>query len=134
MIIANKDVIALNQDTLGIQAKRIYCSIDNTNPDTAYIANNNRVDILVKPLANGDIAMSFINLSDSRDTKEHSVDVSRIIDYIGHKIIDAEKFKNAASYYLKNLWTGEVTTNISRTFSVTGIDAYDNVTIRVTPV
>jgi alpha-galactosidase len=134
MIIANKDVIALNQDTLGIQAKRIYCSIDNTNPDTAYIANNNRVDILVKPLANGDIAMSFINLSDSRDTKEHSVDVSRIIDYIGHKIIDAEKFINAASYSLKNLWTGEVTTNISRTFSVTGIDAYDNVTIRVTPV
>ena len=134
MIIANKDVIALNQDTLGIQAKRIYCSIDNTNPDTAYIANNNRVDILVKPLANGDIAMSFINLSDSRDTKEHSVDVSRIIDYIGHKMIDAEKFKNAASYYLKNLWTGEVTTNISRTFSVTGIDAYDNVTISVTPV
>lgn len=134
MIIANKDVIALNQDTLGIQAKRIYCSIDNTNPDTAYIANNNRVDILVKPLANGDIAMSFINLSDSRDTKEHSVDVSRIVDYIGHKIIDAEKFKKAASYYLKDLWTGEVTTNISRTFSVTGIDAYDNVTIRVTPV
>ncbi|RCW42467.1 alpha-galactosidase [Paenibacillus prosopidis] len=134
MIIANKDVIALNQDTLGIQAKRIYCSIDNTNPDTAYIANNNRVDILVKPLANGDIAISFINLSDSRETKEHSVDVSRIIDYIGHKIIDAEKFKNAASYSLKDLWTGEVTTNISRTFSVTGIDAYDNVTIRVTPV
>lgn len=133
-IIANKDAIALNQDPLGIQAKRIYCSIDNTNPDTAYIANNNRVDILVKPLANGDIAMSFINLSDSRDTKEHSVDVSRIIDYIGHNIIDAEKFKNAASYYLKNLWTGEVTTNISRTFSVTGIEAYDNVTIRVTPV
>lgn len=134
MIIANKDVIALNQDTLGIQAKRIYCSIDNTNPDTAYIANNNRVDILVKPLANGDIAMSFINLSDSRDTKEHSVDVSRIIDYIGHKIIDAEKFKNAASYYLKNLWTGEVTTNTSGIFTVTGIDAYDNVTLRVTPI
>lgn len=134
MIIANKDVIALNQDTLGIQAKRIYCSIDNTNPDTAYITNNNRVDILVKPLANGDIALSFINLSDSRDTKEHSVDVSRIIEYIGHKMIDTGKFKNAASYYQKDLWTGEVTTNISRTFSVTGIDAYDNVTIRVTPV
>lgn len=134
MIIANKDVIALNQDTLGIQAKRIYCSIDNTNPDTAYIANNNRVDILVKPLANGDIALSFINLSDSRDTKEHSVDVSRIIDYMGHKIMDVEKFKNAASYCLKDLWKGEVTTNNSRTFSVTGIDAHDNITLRVTPV
>lgn len=134
MIIANKEVIALNQDPLGIQAKRIYCSIDNTNPDTAYIANTNRVDILVKPLANGDIAISFINLSDTRDTTEHSVDVSRIIDYLGHKMVDAEKFKHAASYSLKDLWTGEVTTSISRTFSVTGIDAYDNVTIRVNPV
>lgn len=134
MIMANKDVIALNQDPLGIQAKRIYCSIDNTNPDTAYIANTNRVDILVKPLANGDIAISFINLSDTRDTTEHFVDVSRIIDYLGHKMMDAEKFKNAASYRLKDLWTGEVTTSISKTFSVTGIDAYDNVTLRVTPV
>lgn len=134
MIIANKEVIALNQDPLGIQAKRVYCSIDNAHPDTAYIANNNRVDILVKPLANGDIAISFINLSDSRDTKEHSVEVSRIINYIGHKMIDAEKFKHAASYSLKDLWTGEVTTNHSRTFSVTGIEAYDNITLRVTPV
>ncbi|MCR2804407.1 alpha-galactosidase [Paenibacillus soyae] len=133
-IIANKEVIALNQDPLGIQAKRIYCSIDNTNPDTAYIANTNRVDILAKPLANGDLAISFINLSDSRDTKEHSVDVSRIIDYLRHKMVDAETFKHAASYGLKDLWTGEVTTSISKTFSVTGIDAYDNVTLRVTPL
>lgn len=134
MIIANIEVIALNQDPLGIQAKRIYCSIDNAHPDTAYIANNNRVDILVKPLANGDIAISFINLSDSRETKELSVDVSRIIDYVGHKMVDAETFKHAASYSLKDLWTGEVTTNHSRTFSVAGIDAYDNITLRVTPV
>lgn len=133
-IIANKDIIALNQDALGIQAKRVYCSIDNTNPDTAYIANNNRIDILAKPLSNGDIALSFINLSDSRDTKEHSVDVSRIIDYIGHKMVDADKFKNASSYHITDLWTGEGTTNTSRTFSVTGIDAYDNVTVIVTPV
>lgn len=133
-IIANKDVIALNQDALGIQAKRIYCSIDHANPDTAYITNTDRVDILAKPLANGDLALSFINLSDARDTEEHSVDVSRILDYIGHKMIDADKFKNAASYSLKDLWTGEVSTNISGIFSVAGIEAYDNITIRVTPV
>lgn len=133
-IIANKEVIDLNQDPLGVQAKRIYCSIDHDNPDTAYIANINRVDILAKPLANGDMAISFINLSDSKDTKMHSVDVSRIIDYLGHKMVDAEKFKHAASYCLKDLWTGEVTMRISETFSVTGIDAYDNVTLRVTPV
>lgn len=133
-IIANQDLIALNQDALGIQAKRIYCSIDNTNPDTAYVANNNRIDILVKPLMDGDIALSFYNLSDSKDTKEHSVDVNRIISYMGHKMVDTEKFKNASSYRLKDLWSGEVTKNTSGIFSVTDIDAYDNVTLRVTPV
>lgn len=133
-IIANKDVIALNQDMLGIQAKRIYCSADNINPDTAYITNHNRIDILAKPLSNGAIALSFINLSSLKDTKEHSVDVNRIIHYIGHKMINADKFKNASSYNIVDLWTGEHTTSTSKVFSVTDIDAYDNVTIRVTPV
>ena len=133
-IIANKDLISLNQDALGIQAKRIYCSADNTNPDTAYITNNNRIDILAKPLINGDIALSFINLSSSRDTKEHSVDARRIIDYIGHKMIDVDKFENAQSYYVTDLWTGEHTKNTSRIFSVTGINAYHNVTVRITPI
>jgi alpha-galactosidase len=84
-VIANKDLITLNQDALGIQAKRIYCSIDNTNPDTAYVANNNRVDILVKPLSNGDIALSFINLSDRVDTNEHSIDEAALLVILGIK-------------------------------------------------
>ena len=132
-IIANRELIALNQDTLGIQAKRIYCSIEPDNPDTAYVVNNNRVDILAKPLANGDIALSFINLSDERDEEEHAVDVERIIEYIGHKMIDADKFKNASGYKIKDLWTGETTESNSGVFSVKGIDAHDNLTIRVTP-
>jgi alpha-galactosidase len=133
-IIANKDVIALNQDALGIQAKRLYCSINNTNPDKVYITNNNRVDILAKPLVNGAVALSFINLSDKRDAKEHSVNVSRIIDYIGHKMVNADQFQNARCYKITDLWTGEHTMNTSRFFSITGIDAYDNVTVRITPV
>ena len=133
-IIANKDIIALNQDMLGIQAKRIYCSTDHTNPDTAYIANNNRVDILAKPLSNGDIALSFINLSDSSNIEEHSVEVSHIIKYIGHKMVHADLFEKAASYFITDLWTGEDTTNTSGIFSVAGMDAYDNVTIRVSPI
>lgn len=133
-IIANHEVIALNQDALGVQAKRIYCSIDNDNPDTAYVTNNNRVDILAKPLANGDIALSFINLSASRDTEEHSVDVSHIINAIGHKMVDTDKFNNAAAYRIKDIWTGEEETNTSKIFSVKGIDEYDNVTLRITPI
>lgn len=133
-VIANKDLIALNQDVLGIQAKRVYCSIDQENPDTAYVANNNRVDILVKPLTDGDISLSFINLSDSRDTKEYSIDVSCIMKFIGNKMVDADKFKNALSYNIKDLWSGEITKNTSGIFSVTDIDAYGNTTFRVTPV
>ena len=132
-IIANRELIALNQDALGIQAKRIYCSIEPDNPDTAYVVNNDRVDILAKPLANGDIALSFINLSDERDEEEHAVDVERIIEYIGHKMIDADKFKNASGYRIKDLWTGETTESNSGVFSVKGIDAHDNLTIRITP-
>lgn len=132
-IIANRELIVLNQDALGIQAKRIYCSIEPDNPDTAYVVNNDRVDILAKPLANGDIALSFINLSDERDEEEHAVDVERIIEYIGHKMIDADKFKNASGYRIKDLWTGETTESNSGVFSVKGIDAHDNLTIRITP-
>lgn len=132
-IIANKDLIDLNQDELGIQAKRIYCSLDNTNPDTEYITNHDRVDILAKPLSNGDIALSFINLKDQEDNEEHSVDVSTIIKYLGHKMVDSNKFENASSYTIRDLWTGEETNNYSGTFAIKAIAAYDNVTIRVTP-
>ena len=132
-IIANKDLIALNQDELGIQAKRIYCSLDNANPDTEYITNHDRVDILAKPLSNGDIALSFINLKDEEDSEGHSVDVSTIIKYLGHKMVDSDKFENASSYKIRDLWTGEETNNSSGTFAIETIDAYDNVTIRVTP-
>lgn len=133
-IIANKELIALNQDALGIQAKRIFCSIVDDKPDTTYVTNNKRVDILAKPLANGDIALSFINLSDFRFDGEYSVDVSRIISCIGHKMPASDKFKNASGYSLRNLWTGELTKSSSGVFSVKGIDAYDNVTFRITPV
>jgi alpha-galactosidase len=133
-IIANKELIALNQDVLGIQAKRVYCSIENENPDTAYVTNNNRVDILAKPLANGDIALSFLNLSDVGDTNGYTIDVSRIIRYIGHKMVDPDQFKNASSYIITDLWSDEVTKNTSGVFSVAEIGAYDNVTLRITPV
>lgn len=133
-IIANRELVALNQDALGIQSKRIYSSINNSNPDTNYITNNDRVDILVKPLIDGDIALCFVNLSDTRDSKEHLVRVDHILKFIGHKMADANRFHNADSFSIKDLWTGEVTRITSGVFSVKGIDAYDNVTIRVTPL
>ena len=48
-IISNTAVIALNQDSLGIQAKRIYTT-KAVAPDTTYIRDNDRIDVLAKPL------------------------------------------------------------------------------------
>jgi alpha-galactosidase len=111
-IIANKDIVDLNQDPLGIQAKRIYCSASSAsaNPDTTYLnsANDNlRIDVLAKPLANGDVALSFINVGAS-GSRTASVDVNRIIQYIGSKMVNAQTFNSSDLFFIKDLWTKEV--------------------------
>lgn len=133
-IIANRAVIALNQDALGIQAKRIWCSIDREHPDTTYITDNDRVDILAKPLADGSAALCFINLSGRRFERETAVCADDIIRYIGHKMADKERFKNAQRYQVEDLWTGDRTENTNGCFFIKGLDAYDSVTYRVTPI
>ena len=90
-IISNKELIALNQDSLGIQAKRVFCSLNPENPDTSYIVDNNRVDILAKPLADGSLALSFINLSGERKG-EYRVNAMDLIRKIGDKMINQDTF------------------------------------------
>lgn len=51
-ILLNKEVIALNQDTLGKQAERM--------------VNNNHWTLLLKPLSNGDYAIALLNRGDTR--------------------------------------------------------------------
>ena len=59
-IIANRALIALNQDALGIQAKRIFTTaeLSGETADLAYITDCDRVDILAKPLSDGSLALS----------------------------------------------------------------------------
>ena len=133
-IIANTDAIALNQDPLGIQAKRIYSSAIPNNPDTSYTEITDRVDILAKPLANGDVALSFINIKQTDDSKTYSVDVDKIMSFIGNKMADKEKFENAEGYVVKDIWSKETTLNTDGVFSVSGLAACDNVTIRISPL
>lgn len=132
-IIANRDVIALNQDALGVQAKRIYSSILTSAPDTTYTEDNNRVDILAKPLANGDVALSFFNLSQCADSNAYSVSVDDIVSFIGAKMTNSEEFKNAAGYVVKDLWTKETSHNADGVFTVSGLDGCDSVAVRITP-
>ena len=132
-IISNKELIALNQDSLGIQAKRVFCSLNPENPDTSYIVDNNRVDILAKPLADGSLAVSFINLSGERKG-EYRVNAMDLIRKIGDKMINQDTFAQAEEYRVLDLWSEQVTVNATGSFGVDELTPYDSVTIRVTPV
>lgn len=132
-IIANEQVIALNQDALGVQAKRIYSTVSE-KPDTEYLRDMDRVDILAKPLADGSVAVSFINVSEHKKTGSFVTDVATIVKYIGHKMVNKEVFENAGTYRLTDLWTGESVTVQGKTFEVKELEGCDNITYRVVPV
>lgn len=138
--IANKNLIDLNQDKLGIQAKRVQCTVETeggkkmiANPDTEYVRDKVRVDILAKPLADGSVAVSFINISDKDWTEKVSIDVKTIVDAIGSKMCDMDAFANAASYKVTDLWNGEETV-CEGMIAVDSMEACGNVTVKVSPV
>ena len=133
-IIANEDLIALDRDPLGVQAKRIFTTYECSEPDKEYIRDNNRIDILAKPLANGDIALGFFNLSKDIRTDDPSVTADQIMNKIGGKAVNNELFESAKRYIIKDLYTGEVTETESNVFSAGILGACDSKVIRITPV
>ena len=132
-VIANEGLIALNQDALGIPAKRIFTSVSTDTPDTDYIREYDRVDILAKPLADGGVALSFINVSQEQMNGGYGVETADILKYIGHKMQNRDTFAGAGSYHVTNLWTGESETNTTGRFQVEALEACDNVTIKIMP-
>ena len=133
-IFTNEELIALDQDPLGIQAKRIFTTYECDEPDKEYIRDNNRIDILAKPLANGDIALGFFNLSQEKKTDDPSVSVDQILSKIGSKAAGKDLFANAKKYVIKDLYTGEVTETEIKVFSAGILDACDSKVIRITPL
>ena len=127
-IIANKDIIALNQDALGIQAKRVYSSLAKEAPDKEYIRDINRVDILCKPLTGNRFALSFINVSEKDKNESYSIKICDLKKALGDWIYKCDK------YQVKDLWTGEITENTNGVFEVNGLRACDNVTLEISPV
>ncbi|MBP3579091.1 MAG: alpha-galactosidase, partial [Lachnospiraceae bacterium] len=130
-IIANKKLIALNQDALGIQAKRIYTTIETDTPDTDYITNHNRCDVLAKPLADGDVALCFINVNDQPWEGELTISAELIVKLLGHKMVNAEQFAKAKTFEVTDLWSGETTQNTTGNFTVAKLAGCENVTLRV---
>ena len=133
-IITNKDIIALNQDELGVQAKRVWSSLADKDADKIYLMDHNRVDILAKPLADGDIAVTFINLAGKDVTNKIDISLDNILEYIEDKMADAESFKGAQSYKIKDLWEGEERSLSDKVIAVDELKAHDNVTLRVSPI
>lgn len=143
-IISNQAVIDLNQDALGVQSKRIWSSKmtdasyiesfgEDAAPDKAYIRDNDRVDVLAKPLSDGSVALSFLNISQEAKEEGYQVDKALIASFIGEKMKDCDSFLNAKSYTVMDLWTGETTENADGVFAVKSLQACDNVTIKVVP-
>ncbi len=129
-IIANKDVIDLNQDALGIQAKRIFASNCPDDPDTTYITDNDRWDVVVKPLSDGSVAVSFFNMSD-HEFNDISIDITLIDKYLSHKIKDPKTFFSAKEYRCINLWTKETGTVKDKKLTVKTLSSHDNYTVRL---
>jgi len=126
-IITNKDVISLNQDSLGIQAKRVFCSLAKQSPDKEYIRDIDRVDILCKPLSEKRFALSFINVGLSDKYEKYCISISDLKKFLGDKIFEGN------SYIVKDVWAGESSENTTGIFEVCGLKACDNVTLIVTP-
>ncbi len=112
-ILTNKELIALDQDALGVEAFRYY-AFDG-------------IEIWVKPLANNELAVCFLNRSDhpqtiSYDWKDHAIN-----DAVSNTSFD---FKQT-SYKLRDLWLKKDVGNTGKTFKQT-IGADDVVVLRLT--
>ncbi|MBO4533993.1 MAG: glycoside hydrolase family 27 protein [Treponema sp.] len=125
-IIANHELIALNQDALGVQAKRILTTGDcgGLAPDKAYIEDIDRVDVLAKPLSDGGFALSFINVSEKDWEQPLSVNIEQIEKTL-------EKKYAADKYSVKDLWSGETWEKITGLFGIERLGACDCVVLKV---
>ena len=112
-ILTNKDVIAINQDALGVQGLR-YNVKDSAETWT-------------KPLANGDWAVTFLNRNKS---KSISIDMdwkkNVMTDTLSKRSLDA----NAVTYAIKNLWTKQELGNTGKPLRAT-VPPHDVLVLRL---
>jgi alpha-galactosidase len=80
------------------------------------------VDILVKPLSDGGAAISFINVSERKQTSDFSITAS---DIPFASFIKGDKYK------VTNLWTGEEWDTNEQVFKVSELAACDCYTIKI---
>ncbi|MBX9853065.1 MAG: glycoside hydrolase family 27 protein [Cytophagaceae bacterium] len=111
-ILTNKEVIAIDQDPLGIQGFK-YKTIDS-------------VEIWFKPLEKGDWAVCFLNRKNVADGIEFDWKENSVTDSLFHKEVN---FK-AVTYKIRNLWLKKGQGTTGKIFKTT-LDAHDVVMLRL---
>jgi len=112
-ILTNKDIIALDQDPLGIEAFRFY-AFDG-------------IEIWVKPLANNELAVCFLNRSDHPQTINYNWKEHAIKDAVSNTGFDFSQ----TTYKLRDLWSKKDAGTTAKLFSKL-IPADDVVVLRLT--
>ena len=84
-IVTNKHLIAIDQDSLGKSAKRI--------------KKGGGIDVLARPLSNGDVALCFLNKSSSNKSISFELDTLCDDEYLD--------FSKSGAYQIHNLWSDE---------------------------
>jgi alpha-galactosidase len=87
-VLTNKDVLAVDQDSLGVQGLK-------------FNDNENGVETWVKPLKNGDWAICFLNKSEQKQKIDFDWAKKYIADDISKKTLNT----NETTYSIKDLWT-----------------------------
>lgn len=114
-ILMNKEVIALNQDSLGIQALK-YAAKDS-------------LETWVKPLKGGDWAVTFLNRRSTPQPIDFDWQNQVVNDDVSKATLDARK----TVYKMRNLWTKKDAGDTKKPFRTT-VPPHDVVTLRLTAV
>jgi alpha-galactosidase len=111
-ILTNKELIAVNQDKLGIQGFK-YSSEDG-------------LEVWVKPLSDNNWAITFVNRSDV--TKKVNFDWKKQL--IKDTDFNLEANFNTTSYKIKNLWENKEAGNTKKAF-VANLASHDVITLKL---
>lgn len=111
-VLTNKDVIAINQDSLGIQGFK------HTSKDS--------VETWLKPLKGGDWAVCFLNRSKSEKAISFDWKKEIINDSLSGKELNAQ----TSTYTIKNLWTKKSAGSTNKIFN-TKVPPHDVVVLRL---
>ena len=112
-ILTNKDIIALDQDPLGVEAFRFY-AFDG-------------IEIWVKPLSNNELAVCFLNRSGRPQQVSYNWKGHPMVDAVSNTSFDFTQ----TTYKLHDLWSKKEVGSTAKTFDET-IPADDVIVLKLT--